>query len=79
MGARGSWYLEGDCTVVRLTLEESVGGGGGARPEPVRLGGGAKLAGSRRSLSGRATCVLLLLDVSRPRAPFCSEAKENVG
>lgn len=31
------------------------GGGGGARPEPVRLGGGAKELGSRRELNGGAT------------------------
>lgn len=33
------------------------GGGGGARPVPLRLGGAAKVDGSVRVLMGRATCV----------------------
>lgn len=51
----------------------SVRGGGGARPDAVRRGGGANEAGSRSSLMGRATCVgvLEVSDLPRPVRPLC--------
>lgn len=53
-GPRGSWYLDGAVRTERFSVD---GGGAGARPVPLRLGGAAKVDGSVRVLMGRATCV----------------------
>lgn len=60
--------MEGAVTTLRGV---DTGFGAGARPEPVRFGGGAKLEGSRREESGWATWLdsSLPLDLFRPSKP----------